>query len=35
MKIKFIMTNNVKNFITLTNNLLNSSEGVSGWNLFM
>lgn len=30
MKSKFVMTNNVKNFITLTNNLLNRSEGVSG-----
>lgn len=28
------MTNNVKNFITLTNNLLNCSEGVSGMELF-
>ena len=30
MKSKFVMTNNAKNFITLTNNLLNRGKNVSG-----
>ena len=30
MKSNFVMTNNAKNFITLTNNLLNRGKGVSG-----
>ena len=30
MKIEFIKTTNVKNFITLTNNLINRANGVPG-----
>lgn len=30
MKAKFVRTKNVKNFVTLTNNLLNRADGVPG-----